>query len=138
MSLDFLSIAEKCNIDNPLCYKQVVFDIKKIGYVINSYDAWLDNKIINNKQHALTWHVDDVKSAHVSPKVNDEFAIWCEGKYGSDVLVYVTLTRRNFHDYLGITSDWSKSKVVFIDMTECVDQMKEDLPEKLEKNREEC
>ena len=50
-----------------LWYKQFVSDIKEIGCVINPYDACVANKISNNKQHALTWHADDVKSAHVSP-----------------------------------------------------------------------
>ena len=93
-----------------LYYEQFVSDIKDIGYVINPYDACVANKIINNKQHTLTWHVDDVKSAHVSPKVNDEFAIWWEEKYGSDDLGHVTVTRGKRNDYLGMTLDYSKSK----------------------------
>ena len=51
-----------------LCYKQFVSDIKEIGYVINPYDPCVANKIINNKQHTITWHADDVTFAHVHPK----------------------------------------------------------------------
>ena len=44
------------------------------------------------------------------------------------------LTRGKLNDCLGITLDFSKSETVLIDMTEHVDQMKEDFQEKLEKN----
>ena len=54
-----------------LHYKKNASDVKEIGYIRNPYDACVANKIINNKQHALTWHVDGVKSVHVGPKVND-------------------------------------------------------------------
>ena len=51
------------------------------------------NKIIENNQHALTWHVDDVKASHLNPKVNDKFEEWCESKYGSDVLGHAKVNR---------------------------------------------
>ena len=113
---------------------KLLTDIKDIGHVINPHDACAANKIFNNKQHALAWHADDVKSSHVNPKINDDFTIWCEEKYESDDLGHVSVYRRKRHDYLGMTLDYSKSKEVLIDMTECIDQMKEDFPEKLEKN----
>ena len=67
-----------------LHYKPFVSDVKEIGCVITPYDACVANKTINNKQHELAWQVDDVKPAHVSPKENEEFAIWYEENHGKD------------------------------------------------------
>jgi len=46
--------------------------------------------MVNRKQHAITWHVDDVKSSHVDPNVNNEFHTWCEQQYGSEETGHVT------------------------------------------------
>ena len=97
-----------------LYYQQFTSDIEKIGYIINPYDACVANKMINNKQHTLTWHVDDVKSSHVDPKINDNFKEWCEEKYGSDDLGHVTVNTGKRHDYIG----HSKRGKTLIDMTE--------------------
>ena len=90
------------------------------------------NEIINNKQHALTWHACDVKSTHVSPKANDELAIWCKEKHGRDDLVHIEAIRGKSHDYLGMNLCCSKKKEVLIGMMEHADQMKEHFPDKLE------
>ena len=47
-------------------------------YIINPYDAYVANKIINGKQHTVTWHVDDLKISHMYPKVNKEFIKWID------------------------------------------------------------
>ena len=38
----------------------------------------------NGKQKQLTifWHVDDLKSSHIDPKVNDEFLQWIKDMFG--------------------------------------------------------
>ena len=91
------------------------------------------NEAIVNEKRALTWHADDAKSVHVSPKVNNEFANWCEEKCASDDLSHVKVTREKRHDHLGMALDCFKSKAALIDMIDHVDQMKEDFLEKLEK-----
>jgi hypothetical protein len=57
-----------------------------IGFEVNPYDICVANRTVYGKQQTLTWHVDHLKSSHVNPKVNDEFAEWCETTYGSDDL----------------------------------------------------
>ena len=93
-----------------LCYKKFASDVKQTGHIMCPHDACAANKIINNKQYKLPWHTDDANPAHVSPKVNDEFAIWCEEKYGSDDLGHVAVTRGKRHDYLAMALNYSKSK----------------------------
>ena len=122
------------NFNTPACPCSFASDVKKIGCVINLHDSCAANKIINNKQHTVTCYVDDVKSLHVSPKVNDKFAIWYEEKCVSDDLGHAAVTRVKHRDYLGMDADYTRNKVVLIYTTEYVEQMKEDFPEKLEKN----
>ena len=40
------------------------------------------NKMVNSEQLAVCWHVDDLKSSHIDPKVNDEFLQWIEDMFG--------------------------------------------------------
>ena len=67
-----------------LYYQKFRTDIESIGYLVNLYDACVANKIINDKQHTLIWHIDDVNEGHVYAKVNDKFHRWCESKYDSE------------------------------------------------------
>ena len=76
-----------------LYYKKFVKDIKQIGCQINPCETYVANKMINNKQHTLAWHVDDIKASHVNPTVNDKFAEWCESIYGSKELGSIKVKR---------------------------------------------
>ena len=55
--------------------------------------------MVNNKQHTIVWHVDDVKSSHIDSKVNDKFLKWLQVKYGSDNIGKVKVTTGKVHDY---------------------------------------
>ncbi len=67
-----------------LYYKKFRRDIESIGFKVNQYDPCVANKTVDGKQHTITWHVDDIKSSHVNPKVNDDFQEWLKEKYASD------------------------------------------------------
>ena len=60
--------------------------------------------------------MDDIKSSHVDPKVNDKFHNWLEMKYGDDEIGKVKSTRGKRHDYLGMTLDYTTPGKVKIDM----------------------
>ena len=83
-----------------LYYKKFRKDIESIGFKVNPYGICVANQIVNGKQHMVTWHVDNLKSSHVDPKVNDDFHIWCEKTYGSDKIGHVKVVRGKKHDYL--------------------------------------
>ena len=56
------------------------------------------------KASPVRFHVDDLLSSHVDPKVNDRFAQWLEkmcGKYKA-----VEPARGKIHDYLGMVVDF--------------------------------
>jgi len=67
-----------------LYYKKFRKDIESIGFEVNPYDPCVANRIVNGKQHTITWHVDDLKSSHVNPTINDEFLHWLNAMYASD------------------------------------------------------
>ena len=90
-----------------LYYEQFRCDIKAIEYVVNPYDMYVVNKNINNKQHTLTWHIDDIKASDIDPKVNNKFYAQAEKTYGSEELGYAKVHRGKRHDYLGMILDYS-------------------------------
>ncbi|KAL7574341.1 hypothetical protein ACA910_008445 [Epithemia clementina (nom. ined.)] len=115
-----------------LFYKKLKKDLEAIGFEVNPYDPCIANRMINGKQHTVTWHVDDLKSSHVDSKVNDEFANWLETKYGDPKVGKVKAERGKRHDYLAMTLDFSSPGEARIDMTEYVKNMVDDFPEELE------
>jgi hypothetical protein len=75
--------------------------------------------------------VDDLKSSHVDPKVNNKFLEWLKGKYASDEIGVVKAVRGLRHDYLAMVLDFSSPGVLTLDMTKYVKSMVEDFPLKL-------
>ena len=77
------------------------------------------------KQQIVNWHVNYFKSSHVNPKVNDEFAEWCEETYGIDGLGHIKAVRREIHDYLGTIMYFTKEGALKIDMKYNIEGMLE-------------
>jgi hypothetical protein len=77
------------------------------------------NKTNNSKQCTILWHVDDLKSSHVDPKVVTGIIERLEQVLGKEVLL--TINRGKIHEYLGMTLDFStpgKAKILMIDYIE--------------------
>ena len=91
-----------------LYYKKLRKDIESIGFEVNTYDACVSNTMVNGKQHTVACHVDDVKSNHVYPKLNDDFHKWLEKTYGSDDIGHVEASRGKVHEYLAMTLDYTE------------------------------
>jgi hypothetical protein len=84
--------------------------------------------MVEGKQHTVTWHVDDLKASHENPKVNDEFAEWCEKTYGSDELGHVKVVRGKVHDYVAMIMDFTQEGALKIDMRYYIKGMIEEFP----------
>ena len=54
---------------SPLFWGKLRKILEEMGYHRNEYDWCVINKIIDNKQCAILWHVDDLKTSHVDPAV---------------------------------------------------------------------
>ena len=115
-------------ISSILYYKKFRKDIESIGFEVNPYDICVANRTIHGKQQTVTWHVDDLKSSHVNPKVNDEFAEWCEKTYGSDDLGHVKIVRGKTHDYLAMIMDYTQEGALKIDMKYYIEGMLNEFP----------
>jgi hypothetical protein len=98
-------------------------DLEEIGFKINPYDPCIANRIINGTRHTVKWHVDDLKSSHIYPKVNDRFLEWLEKKYGDKNSGSVKAVRGKIHNYFGMTLDDTTPKKVKLKMKEYIEQM---------------
>ena len=45
-------------------YKKLRADLKTNGFIVNDYDTYVANKIVNGTQMTVTWHMDDLKVSH--------------------------------------------------------------------------
>ena len=111
-----------------LFYKKLKEVMGKKGFEINPYDPCVANRTVGGKQHTVTWHVDDLKSSHVDPKVNDDFIHWLEVTYGDSEIGKVKAVRGKFHDYLAMNLDYSTQGQVRINMTDYIATMIKDFP----------
>ena len=71
------------------------------------------NKIIDNKQYTILWHVDDLKTSHVDPDFVSSFLADIDTEYGR--IAKMTITRGKVYKYLGMTIDCSfPGKLIFL------------------------
>ena len=71
--------------------------------------------------------MDNLKSSHIDPKVNNEFLQWIKDTFGQ--LGEVKMTQGLLHDYLGMTLDYSVPGQVSIDMSHYVEKMVKGIPQ---------
>lgn len=76
--------------------------------------------------------MDDLKSSHVNPKVNDEFLKWLKSKYASNEIREVKAMRGHWHDCIAMVLDYSCPGVQQVDMIRYVQAMINGFPSKLE------
>jgi hypothetical protein len=107
-----------------LWYKKFRGDLEGIGFKFNPYDPCVANRTVSGKQQTVRFHVDDLMSSHMDPKVNDEFEEWLNKLYGN--YGAVKATRGTRHDYLGMVLDYSQPGTVIVDMRDYVAEMIEE------------
>ena len=114
-----------------LFYQKFRGDLESIGFKFNTYDPCIANRTVVGRQHTVRFHVDDVMSSHLCPKVNDKFRNWLNKTYG--VHGEVKATKGKIHEFLGMTFDFTVKGKVTVKMLEYVIKMIEDSPFKLGK-----
>ena len=114
-----------------LYYKKFRKDIESIGFKVNPYDPCVANQIVNEKQHTVCWHINDLKLSHIDPTVNDDFYKWLDASYASNEIGQVKAIRGKQHDYLAMVLDFSIPGVLQVNMTPYVKSMIDKFPEKL-------
>ena len=56
-----------------LWYQELRRKLESIGFEFNPYDPCVANRVVENKQQTVRFHVDDILSSHMNKKVNDDF-----------------------------------------------------------------
>ena len=115
-----------------LWYKKFRKELEEYGFIFNPYDSCVANKNVNGSQQTIIFHVDDLKSSHIDPRVNDKFIVWLNSRFGEHG--EVVSKRGMIHEYLGMTLDYTESGAIHIDMTKYVKEMINYFPIKLQQN----
>ena len=102
-----------------LFWKNLTGSLQEWGFTINPYDWCVANKMVNNKQITVVWHVHDLKISHVDADVVTTFIKTLSKRYGSNDAP-LTIKRGKIHEYIGMTLDYSKNDKVIVDMVSFV------------------
>ena len=87
-------------------YRKLVANLLSIGYTISPYDPCVANKVINDKQLTICWHIDNLFIGHVNPAVVTSFLDWLAARYNTHD-IKLNVVRGPTHDYLGMNLDFS-------------------------------
>ena len=110
-----------------LFYCKLTKALLSCRFELNPHDLCVANKKVNSEQLTICWHVDDLKSSHINPKVNDEFLQWIKDTFGQ--LGEAKMTQGPLHDYLGMTLDYSVPGQVSINVSHYVKKMVKEFPQ---------
>ena len=113
-------------VSDMLFHCKLINALLSYGFELNPYDLCVVNKMVNGEQLTVCWHVGNLKSSHIDPKVNDEFLQWIKDTFGQ--LSEVKTTQGPLHDYLGMSLDYSVPGQVSIDMSHYVKKMVKRIP----------
>ena len=104
--------------------------MESICFEVNPYDPCVVNSLVDGHQHASGWHVEDLKSSHANPKINDELHKGLQEKCSDSSIIDVKAVCGKMHNYLGMLLEYSTpGGVVKIDVTEFVGDMIEEFPD---------
>jgi hypothetical protein len=112
-----------------LWYKKFRHELEQEEFIFNPYDPCVANRQRNGSQHTILFHVDDLKSSHIDPKINDQFEEWLQDNYGQHGKVVTH--RGKIHEYLGMEIDYTEKGKVIFGMIKYVENMIKDFPMKL-------
>jgi hypothetical protein len=100
--------------------------LQEWGFEINPYDWCVANKMVNEKQCPILWHVDDLKISHVDANVVTNEIGQLESAFGKEAPL--TIRRGKLHDYLGMTIDYSVAGKVSFTMIDFIEGMLAKIP----------
>jgi hypothetical protein len=63
-----------------LFYHKLVANLESNGFVLNPYDSCVANKVVDEKQKMVCWHVGDLKVSHCDPAQVTMFGEWLSKK----------------------------------------------------------
>ena len=108
-----------------LFYRKLRAELEYFGFTVNPYGPFVTNKIINDSQMTVTWHVDDLKISHKDSREMTKFIKRFDDIYGDRM----TINRGKVNDYLGMDLDFSSTTVLKIGMIKYIKKIHKDFPE---------
>ena len=88
--------------DDLLFYKLLRSYLENRGFVVNTYDHCVVNKMVDGAQMTVCWHVYGLKISHRDEEIVTAFSVDMANIYGSNT----TISRGRVHDYLGMELDF--------------------------------
>jgi hypothetical protein len=102
-----------------LYYQKLVKSLMYIDFVINPYDPFVANKMIEGNHMTVCFHVDDCKLSHRKTNDMDSMIEYLRQEYESifkDGSGSMTVSRGKIHKYIGMTLDYTVCGQVKITM----------------------
>ena len=111
-----------------LWYNKFRSDLENIGFEFNLYNPCVANRIVNEKQHTIRFHVNNLLSSHVDSIINDKFLAWLKKTYSKHGKV--KSTRGKIHDFLGMKLNFSTKGKMIVNMRKYMKKLYKDFEEK--------
>ena len=109
-----------------LYYRKFTSELKERGFEMSTYDPCVWNKTIRGKQLTICFHVDDCKISQVNVRVIDYTIYWLRKEYESiftDGSGKMKVAGGKVHMYVGMTLDFTESKIVKVTMFAYIDEI---------------
>lgn len=110
-----------------LAYKKLAKLLKGWNFIMNPYKPCLWNRLVNQKQMSMLFHIDDIFLCHKSPVMVTIFIKKLEAEYGK--LQALTVTRGLLHEYLGQTVDFRIKGEVAFSQYDCIRKLWDTIPD---------
>jgi hypothetical protein len=102
-----------------------------MGFVVNPYDCCVANKVIDNAQCTIAWHVDDLKISHVNPNVVSKVIDNISAIFGTQAPL--TVHHGKIHEYLGMTLNFFIKQKVSVHMDQYISNIVNEAPKDMER-----
>ena len=109
-----------------LYYRKFRNTVERNGFTVNPYDPCVANRMVEDKQQTICWHVDDNKLSCISAKANDQFIEVLRQEYENifeDGTGKLTVHRGKHLKYLGMNLDFSTKGICKVTMPEYIDEL---------------
>ena len=103
--------------------------LQEWGFTLNAYDSCVANKYVDGQQCTITWHVDDLKIAHVDEQVVRSIIQKIQDTFGQHSELSMHIGKR--HNYLGMILDFTTPGILKIDMSDYIQVILQDTPANL-------
>ena len=100
-----------------------------MGYQINKYNWCVINKIIDNKQRGILWHVNDLKTSPVDRVIVSRVLVEIDVKYGK--ILKMIIAWGKVHKFLGMTINYSFPGKVIFSMVNYIENILDDIPKEM-------